>query len=95
MSDETQSLPEKFNESLFYNYSLTEIKSLEDSAKQVMSVNAIITGVYIALIINNQSFEAIRTVSNGMPLYPFGIMFIWFFLLAPIVLWFISGVNPS
>jgi hypothetical protein len=65
-------------------------KSLDDSAKQLVSVNAVIISLYIAIIINSQSFEAIRVVTNGNPFGETSTFFVWVFLLAPIGLWFLS-----
>lgn len=91
--NETQSPPKKFSESLFYNYSLNEVKSVEDSAKQLISVNAIVISIYIALIINNQNFEAIRIVTNAHPFGDSSALVVWIFLLAPIGFWFGSMIS--
>jgi len=76
---------------LFYNYALNEIKSQEDLAKQMLSMNTILISIYIALILNNQSMDAIRSFSNALS---FGdglsTLFYWIILLVPIICWFAS-----
>jgi hypothetical protein len=46
--------PDKqIDKTLFNNFWLNEIKAQEDSAKQLMSINALLLGVYVTVVINN------------------------------------------
>ena len=48
-----------YKTTMINNYILNEIKSQEDSAKQVLSINTILMGVYLAFITNAQNLQAI------------------------------------
>jgi tetratricopeptide (TPR) repeat protein len=76
----------KFDGTLFYNYILNEIRSQEDAAKQLISVNSVLIGVYIAFMANSLTLEAIRTFLIFIP-YPKYSVYI---VLLPIVSWFSS-----
>jgi len=44
----------EIDRTLFNNYILSEIKSQEDTARQLIMVCAVLIGLYIALITNSQ-----------------------------------------
>jgi tetratricopeptide (TPR) repeat protein len=74
------------DKTLFDNYILNEIKSLEDSGKQLISVNSVLIGVYIAFIMNNLILEAIRTILIAMPFSKYLV----YIVLVPIISWSLS-----
>jgi hypothetical protein len=49
------------------NQILNEIRSQEDAAKQLTSVNAILIGGYLAVLLNTQSLGVIRDVLIYLP----------------------------
>jgi tetratricopeptide (TPR) repeat protein len=73
-------------EVLFNDYLLNEIRSQEDSAKQLVSVNSVLIGIYIAFMANSLTLEAARMLLLFMP-YPKYSVYI---VLAPIASWCIS-----
>ena len=79
------------DKTLFINYLLNEIRSLEDSAKQLVSVNSVLIGIYIAFMANSLIIDAIRTFLIFAP-YPKYSVYI---VLVPIFSWFASVIYCS
>jgi len=69
-----------FDKTLFNTYILSEIKSREDAAKQLTSVNALFFGGYLAVLMNSSSLNIVSDTFNSLdlsqsrsltPLFPF------------------------
>ena len=78
----------------YYNYLLNEIKSQEDTARQMTTVCAVLIGLYTGLVTNNQSITAIAYLFNNFVVsrLPFSID-ITTVLFIPVFFWFATMFN--
>jgi tetratricopeptide (TPR) repeat protein len=87
------------DKNLFFHYLINEITSQEDTAKQLISVNSVLVGIYIALILNSQSIEAIRKIFTikyligGYNASWIHSSVLFFIIITPILCWFYSLIN--
>ena len=65
-------------------YIYDEIKSYEHTATQIMIVDSALIGIYLAIVMNSQSIEAIRIVLNSNPIIKIPIYVV---LLSPFFSW--------
>lgn len=75
-----------FDKTLFNTYILSEIKSREDAAKQLTSVNALFFGGYLAVLMNNSSLNIVSDTFNSLALSQYRSLI----PLLPFILWLLS-----
>ncbi len=71
---------------ILYNHIFKDINSQEDRAKQLTSINALLIGGYLAILMNSQSLGIMRDVLVFMP-FP---KYLAYAPIIPIIFWFIS-----
>jgi tetratricopeptide (TPR) repeat protein len=77
---------ENADKALLHNYLLDRIKSQDDAAKQLTSVNALLIAGYLAVLMNSQSLIIVRDILNLMP-FP---KYLEYTPVFPIFLWLIN-----
>jgi hypothetical protein len=75
---------------LSYNYLLNSIESHEDAAKQLTSVNALLIGGYIAVLMNGQGLGIVRDILVSSPFSVIPERLLDYTPIIPIGLWFLS-----